>query len=54
MNINKVFKKFVNDLNDAQSWDEKEEAMMNAYDALDDYCDNAEKQYIWNKMMLMA
>lgn len=55
MNANAIFNKFLNDLKVASSAEEKEYAMIAAYDELDGagYSD-AEKAYIWNQMLMAA
>lgn len=55
MNANVIFANFLNKLNTISTIEEKEYAMIEAYDDLDaaGYND-AEKRYIWNQMMAAA
>ncbi len=55
MNANIIFERFLNELKNAKSMEEKEYAMINAYDELEE-CgySNAEKMAIWNRMLMAA
>ncbi|MBQ6503141.1 MAG: hypothetical protein IJI57_04410 [Flexilinea sp.] len=55
MNANIIYKNFLNELKKASSIEEKEFAMIEAYDELDD-CgySSGEKMAVWNQMMLAA
>lgn len=55
MNANTIFNNYLNKLNAISSIEEKEYAMIEAYDALDAAgYDDGEKMYIWNQMMAVA
>lgn len=55
MNANTVFEKFLARMAEVSSMEEKEYAMIEAYDELDSlgYSD-AEKAYVWNQMSMIA
>ncbi len=55
MNANTIFNNFLAELKTIDSMEEKEYAMIKAYDELDEAgYSNAEKMYIWNQMMMAA
>ena len=55
MNANTIYKNFLNELKKASSIEEKEYAMIAAYDELDEAgYSNGEKMAIWTQMMLVA
>ena len=55
MNANSIYKNYLNALKAISTMEEKEYAMIAAYDALDEagYSDS-EKKAVWNQMMLAA
>ncbi|MBP5782340.1 MAG: hypothetical protein J6W04_02255 [Bacteroidales bacterium] len=54
MNINMVFENFIERLNESNSLEEKEYAMIEAYDSLDDSFTPEEKKAIYRQMMQIA
>ena len=55
MNANTIFEQFLQELAVASTMEEKEYAMIKAYDELDEagYSDG-EKKYIWKQMLMAA
>ena len=55
MNANEIFKNYLNKLNTISTMEEKEYAMIEAYDELAEAgYDEGERQYIWNQMMALS
>lgn len=55
MNANEIYKNFLNRLATIESMEEKEYAMIEAYDELAEAGYNeGERAYIWNRMLLEA
>ncbi len=55
MYANTIFANYLNKLNTIGTMEEKEYAMIEAYDELDAAgYDDSEKMYIWNQMMVVA
>ena len=54
-NANTIFENFLREIATASSMEEKEYAMIEAYDALDEAgYSEFEKNYIWNQMLMKA
>ena len=53
--INTIYENFLKELAEASSFEEKEYAMIKAYDELDEAgCNDWEKKVVWKKMLAAA